>query len=380
MSSKQAQNLALSRRRFITRSVAGAVAAPAIVSRASLASSGELNLLMWSDALPASLTDAFEAKTGIKVKQTLLGSNQEFLNKMKATQGQGIDLLSPTNTRAAQWQSLEVLQPFDFNKLSHLHKLHHELLAVANRDWNFGGRGPHWLPHLWGSEAIAWRTDMWQPAAAAPSYGDLWQAEMRGKVMMQPHSGMLGVGLHLQAIGQLPPQAMLSAYQNEAQMRAVWDQVTAFCTQNKAQIKLFWSAANAQKNALLNEGVLAGQSWDGPILALKTAGEPVTFQAPREGALTWVDGFALSKKAINVPQAYAFMDFCFDAKIAGEAIKSHGYNSAVVGAEQYADEDYQANFHEAYPGDALSKLWVWPSEPAWYAKLRTEYRNKFVNA
>ena len=370
----------ITRRQFVSRSIASVLAAPAIIPRETLASSGELNLLMWSDAVPADLVKAFEAKTGIKVKQTLLGSNQEFLNKMKATRGRSVDLLSPSNTRAAQWAALQVLQPFDLSKLENLDNIRPNMLSVGERDWNFDGLGQHWLPHLWGSEAIAWRTDMWQPPGAEPSYGDLWQSETHGKIMMQPHSGMLAVGLYLESQGELPTGAMRTAYNSEEQMRAAWDKVTAFCVQNKSQVKLFWNEAEAQKNALLNEGVLAGQSWDGPILALKAGGEPVSFQAPREGALAWVDGFALSKNASNVPQAYAFLDFCFDAQTAGEAISSHGYNSAILGAEQYADAQYQQNYRDAYPGAAVDKLWIWPSEPAWYAKQRTQYRNKFVNA
>src|SRR5688572_30684208 len=47
--------------------VAGAVAAPAIVSPRVLASSGEVNILMWSDYLPASFADSFTQKTGIKI-------------------------------------------------------------------------------------------------------------------------------------------------------------------------------------------------------------------------------------------------------------------------------------------------------------------------
>ncbi|MEM7250930.1 MAG: spermidine/putrescine ABC transporter substrate-binding protein, partial [Pseudomonadota bacterium] len=41
---------------------------------------------------------------------------------------------------------------------------------------------------------------------------------------------------------------------------------------------------------------------------------------------------------------------------------------------------YAKNFSEAYPGDSLANLNPWPSEPPWYADVRTEYRNKFVNA
>lgn len=380
MSSKPTQGYHPARRRFLKTSVLGAISAPTVISSAARASSGELNLLAWDHTVPDSFLRAFTQKTGIVVRQLTVGSNEEIINKMKATRGRGIDLICPTNTRAAEWAPLKLLQPFDFGKIHNLHNLHRNLLDTGKRDWNFDGNGPHWLPHIWGTEAIAWRTDMWQPAADRPSYGDLWSTDIQGLVMMQPHSGMLGVGLYLEAQGKLPKSAMSAAYRDEASMRKTWQQVTAFCVDNKAQIKLFWNDAQAQVNALLNEGVVAGQSWDGPAMTLRAQGEPIEYQAPVEGALAWVDGFALSANATNVPQAYAFLDYCFEAKIAGDAISSHGYNSAVIGAEQFADATYQQNFQAAYSQQDLENLWIWPSEPEWYASVRKEFRNQFVNA
>ena len=100
----------------------------------------------------------------------------------------------------------------------------------------------------------------------------------------------------------------------------------------------------------------------------------------QEGALAWVDGMSLSAGAGDLDAVYAFIDFCFDPVPAGKAIDKHGYNSAVLGADQHAGANYKKNFAEAYPGDALANLWPWPKEPQWYADVRTEYRNKFVNA
>ena len=99
-----------------------------------------------------------------------------------------------------------------------------------------------------------------------------------------------------------------------------------------------------------------------------------------EGALAWIDGMAISAAAENLEGVYAFLDFCFDAAAAGAAIRHHGYNSAVLGADQYAGDSYKKNFQDAYPGNALANLWPWPIEPQWYADLRTQYRNKFVAA
>ena len=374
--------LATSRRGFLKSSAALSAAAlgPWVISRNALASSGELNILMWSDYLPPSFLEAFTAKTGITVNYTGIGSNEEIINKMKATKGRGVDICSPTNMRSPQWIDLGLLQAFDMSRISTIGNVNPAMLRVGEEEWDFGGKGSHWLPHIWGTEAVAWRTDMYAPPDGMPSYGNIWSADVKGKTMIRPHSGMLGAGLFLETTGQLEPGAMRKAYDDEETMRKTWETVTEFCIANKDQIKLFWNDADSQKNGFLNDGVVVGQTWDGPPLAMKTAGEPVTYQAPKEGALAWVDGMSLSAAAENIEQVYAFLSFCFEPEPAGKAIDKHGYNSAVLGADQFAGDQYKKNFAEAYPGDALSNLWPWPKEPQWYADVRTEYRNKFVNA
>ncbi|MGI9418959.1 MAG: extracellular solute-binding protein [Geminicoccaceae bacterium] len=355
----------------------GVLAAPAYVKNA-LSSSGEVNILMWSDYLPPSFIEAFTAETGITVNYTGIGSNEEIINKMKATNGQGFDVVSPTNNRNLQWEPLGLLQPIDMNRVP-IDLVNPAMADIGPTGWAFGGE-THWLPHIWGTEGIGWRTDLWTPEGDAPSYGDVWKEENAGKTMGRPHSMMLGAGLYMETIGELEPGSMWKAYESEDAMRPIWEKVTAWCIERKGNVKILWNDADTQKNALLNEGVIVGQTWDGPPLALKSAGDPVMYQAPVEGSMAWVDGIAIPVGAENMDQIYAFIEFAYKAEPAGKAIDEHGYNSPVLGADQHAGDTYKANFSDAYPGDSLKNLNPWPAEAPWYAEVRTEYRNKFVNA
>lgn len=380
MTAKAARDF--TRRTVLKSTVAvGAVAAsgPFLVKNA-LSSSGEVNILMWSDYLPETFLKSFTDATGIKVNYTGIGSNEEIINKMKATKGRGFDIVSPTNNRSGQWGPLELLQPIDMGRVD-VAPVNPPMVAIGTNEWNFDGKGSHWLPHIWGTEGIGWRTDLWSPSGGVPSYGDIWADANSGKTMIRPHSGMLGAGLYMEAQGMLKPGSVLvDAYASEDMMRPVWEKITEFCISKKSNIKLFWNDADTQKNGLLNDGVIVGQTWDGPPLAMKSAGEPITYQAPAEGSMAWVDGMALPVGAENMDQIYEFIKFCYMPELAGEAIDHHGYNSVVLGADASAGDAYKKNFAEAYPGDALAKLNPWPAEGQWYADVRTEYRNKFVNA
>ena len=370
---------------FSRRSVVkGAAAASAVALTSPMfirdaRAASEINILMWSDYLPDTFVKSFADATGIKINFTGIGSNEEIINKMKANKGQGFDLVSPTNNQGLEWGPLELLQPFDMSKIA-IDKVNPAMAAIGTKDWSFNGKGVHWVPHIWGTEGIAWRTDLYAPEGGVPSYGAIWDDANAGKTMIRPHSGMLCAGLYMETIGELDKGAMWGAYASEDAMRPVWQKVADWCIARKKNLKLLWNDADSQKNGLLKEGVIVGQAWDGPPLSLKTAGEPVTYQAPKEGAMAWVDGIAMPIGAKNVDEIYAFLKFAYEAAPAGEAINHHGYNSPVLGADKEANDNYKKNFAEAYPGDALAILNPWPPQAPWYAKVRTEYVNKFKSS
>ncbi len=359
---------------------AAALATPALVSKA-LASSGELTLMDWSDYWPEDMLAKFTAESGIKVNYVGIGSNEELINKMKASNGGGADLIGPTNNRSLQWGPLELLQPFDMSRIN-IDAANPAMAKIGPDAWDFGGAGNTWIPHIWGTEGMAWRVDKFTPkdASGVPSYGEIWAEENAGKTMIRAHSGMLCAGLFMEASGEMDPGSVWAAYESEENMRATWAKITEWCIARKSNLKLIWNDADTQKNGLLNDGVIVGQTWDGPPLSLKTAGDPVTYQAPAEGAMAWVDGLAMPKGAANIDQAYELIKFAYDPMNAGTAINKHGYNSPILTADTHADANYAKNFAEAYPGDALANLNAWPAEAPWYADIRTEYVNKFQSS
>jgi len=371
---------AFSRRTMLRNAAAaGAVLAtgPWLVKDA-FSSSGELNVIMWSDELPTVVLEDFNKATDIKVNHTPFGSNEDLLNKLKATKGQGFDLAGPTLDRAPQWKELGLLQPFDMNKIETKNILPSMLSASAGA-WTWDGKQYH-LPHVWGTEALGWRTDKWQRDYKDLSLGDLWLPEMKGKVQGRPHSMMAGIGRYLDRAGELPSDRMLDAYKDEENMRRIWDAITKFAVEHKPWVKQFWNDADAQKNGFMQNDVVLGQTWDGPVISLKNEGKPVTYMAPQEGAFAWLDGWAVPIGAQNVEQAYAFLNYLYKAENSGAVANGSGYNPVATGADQYLTEQAKKNFADAYPEDALNRLWFWPPTEPWYAEIRNEYVDKFVAA
>ena len=337
-----------------------------------------VNVLMWGEYLPDSVVADFKAKTGITVNHTKIGDNGEIISKMKAGGGAGYDLASPTNMRALQWADLGVLAPFDMNRIN-TSAVNPGMLAVGERDWNFGGKGSHWVPQLWGTESISWRTDKCQPDGL-PSFGDIWEPNpgIDGAFMMgRTYSMMTGCGIWMHHQGKMD---FWSSYNDEDTMRKNWETITDYCISKKGNLVKFWSGADPQKQGFTSDGVVVGQTWDGPIAAMMKAGEPVAYQTTDEGALAWIDGITMSAKAENIDEAYELINYSFTPEVGGQTVNEIGYNSAVNGASDHYSDETKALAKAIYPGDTSTKLNPWPPEPPWYADARAEYANKFETA
>ena len=372
---------ALSRRSLLKSAAAlGAVglAAP-LYSRNALSSSGELNLLMWSDEFPDPVIPNFEKASGIKVNMTPFSQNEEQINKLQATGGEGFDLCQPTRDRAIQFQELAVLAPFDMNKVKNAGNLLGSMLEASTSIWTWEG-GLYHLPHCWGSEAISWRTDLYKGNPADLSYGSLWDESVKGHVQGRPHSLLLGIGLWMDANGKLPSNRMLDAFKDEATFKTIYDKILPVAIEHKPWIKQFWDSADNTKSGLMENDVWIGQTWDGPVLSLKKDGKPVSYQAPKEGAITWIDGLSMMKAAKNVDQIYAFLEYLQTPEASAAVAEGSGYNPVVTGADAFLSDVAKKNFKEAYPGDSLKNLWQRPPEPSWFGELRGQYADKLKSA
>ncbi len=375
----------LTRRNFIKKSAAGAAVfatastGPWFIKNA-LSTSGELKLFTWPDYSKPEVIAAFEKSTGIKVKLTNYGSNQECMNKLRAARAKGFDIAQPSITEVYLHMDFELYREIDESKIPNLKNMEK---SFYDNSAKLGGvvRGKRVaLPYDWGTEAMAWNTDALDFKYGELSYGSMWEPEFAQKVTCRPHSVFIGAGLYLDAIGKVPSNRMFDTYESEEKMRKIYDEIFKFLVERKKNIKMFWNNAQDHQLAFLQNGCVLGQTWDGPILTLKKEGKPVSYMAPKEGAMTWVDSVSIVKNAENLEQAYAFINWAYTAEAGAIMAKSTGYNSVVKGVADLLDDASKKVFAEAYPADALDNLWWYPSESGWFVPARTEYRDKFQAA
>jgi spermidine/putrescine transport system substrate-binding protein len=76
-----------------------------------------LNVFAWGDILEPSVIANFEKETGIKVHLNYYSSNEELLVKLKATKGEGYDLIIPSDYAVERLVQEDLLKELDHKKI-----------------------------------------------------------------------------------------------------------------------------------------------------------------------------------------------------------------------------------------------------------------------
>lgn len=360
----------------------GLVVSPAVIRAQALASSGEVNFMGWSGYKFDVLFDAFTRSTGIRVHFLDQPDQDTMYAKAKiALQTGGIDLVEPTLDRVPAWISNGLVQPWDTGQVD---------LATYDPAFVTGSAGKagqkdgkrYFLPSVWGTEAITRSTKDAKGAKDvrdATSLADLFDPRYEGKVTLRAHSSLAALGRVLDAAEKLP-KPFLDSHRDPDTMKLVWDVILAEAIKHKSNVARFWSGENDAQAAFRTDGCELGLTWDSTGYNLRKDGLPFAFVAPKEGAFAWLQGYCLHAKATNVEQAAAFANFVSGPD--GSALNATAFsaNPAGLGGIEKMDAEVTKFYKAAYPGDAVSKLWWWPAQEAWFLRMRGEYADKWKAA
>ena len=369
-------------RKLTRRSVLGAagalVAAPWIV-RDAFASSGALNFMGWSGIDQKPVFDAFSAKTGIKLNFMAVPDNATMLASAKvALQTGQIDCMEPTLDQLQLYIDAAVVQPWNPARLELNGYLQDLVSGEVGKRSVLGGKR-YFLPSIWGTEGLIFDTAQNPEAYGTASLADLFDPKNVGKVVLRPASGLTALGRVLDAQGKLPAP-FIQSFSDDAAMTKIWDAVLAAAIADKANVGQFWNLDPDAQQGFRTKGCTLGLCWDLTARHLQADNLPFSYVAPKEGAFAWCQGYALMANARNVTQAEAWVRYIATAQGAAANAKAFSANPAVKGAAALVDPALAKFNADAFPGDAMSKLWWWPTMTDAFLKRRAEYDQKFLKA
>lgn len=319
-----------------------------------------LHVLVWSDYLVPELVAEFEKEFHCAVAETNFGNNEELRAKLLAG-GSEFDVVCPSDYMVTQLAKDGVLAPIDAAKVPNL----------KNLSPRFDGKpydpGHRWsVPYQWGVTGIAWRKSA--VPVAPRSWKDLFDeknlAAWSGKLSML-NDGREVAAAALLARGRSP---------NSRDEKEIAEAAADLGRQRAAVAKY---DSDLFGDSLVAKETVVAQGWSGTIANAQAEDADIGFVVPEEGALTYVDNWAVPKDAKAKDLALSFIDYLLRPDVAAKAANTRRYASVNEAAKPMIDPEILAG--TAYDdGRGRTLWWVEDAGPAGdaYKRLWTDLKNR----
>lgn len=324
-----------------------------LFSLVGIAQAETLSLLTWKGYAPQPLVEKFEKETGIKVEVTY-SNNEEMIAKLRATRGAGFDLAQPSQDRISSVQEkYKIYQPLDYGKIDAALFIP-SMLDAVKKNTLVGGKS-YAVPFCWGTSGLIVNSDK---AAGADSWKALLDPQYEGRISYRlKRPTLIAMGF---ALGYDP----FSLYSNPKAYKGMLDTIADTLILAKPLVKNYWANGDALLESMRSEEVYVAMAWDAGGWKLNADNKAIDFVAPKEGALGWIDTFAIPSKAKNTDAAYKWINFMLKPENSGYFTTTEKYATASAGANAFIAAEVRANFERSFPQEAIDNIKWYPPVPA----------------
>lgn len=296
--------------------------------------SKELNLFVWTEYIPADMSECFEKVYGVKVNRDEYSSNEEMYAKISAG-GTNYDLVQPTDYIVSLMIRQKLLQQLDQSKLPNMKNYDPKYMNLE-----FDPGNQYTLPYQAGTDAIVYNSDKVKNPPS--SWEDLWKPEYAGKMVFLDDSRAT-IGLTLLTLG----------FDANTKDPAQLDQAKAKLAVLVKNIKLFDS--DSPKTALIAGDVDLGMTWTGEAFLAQQENAAIKYVYPKEGAILWQDNWAMPAGASNSDAAYAWLNYTLQGDVFWLMMRDFPYENPDRAALDYAKTE-QVDLYNKYMGSNITNV------------------------
>ncbi len=292
-----------------------------VVSRFTKAAEGHPTIFSWSHYEDPSLHPSYIEKYGESPNYAFFGDEEEAFAKLQA--GFKPDVTMPCSYKIPQWHAAGMLAPIDETRLSNWPDVIPSLKAVPGTIID-GKR--YWVCMDWGQTSVVYRTDFVD--IEEESWGILWDERYKGRLSMVDSlaDGVMVAAIYAGAKDpfDMTPDEVLKTRELLRDQRPL--------------LSFYSNSATDIEQALATGEVVAAVTWNDSYIRLVEQGLPVKFMNPKEGAMTWACGIALSPWTENLDRVYDFIDAMIGPRAGQFEIENWGYGHANLKAFNLVDE------------------------------------------
>jgi putrescine transport system substrate-binding protein len=333
--------------------VAGLLAT--LVTTAATAQERVVNVYNWSDYVGEGVLDDFTKATGIKVVYDVYDS-MEVLEAKLLQGSSGYDVVVPTDRNLARLIQAGVMQPLDTSKIPNLS---HQWDAIAQRLETYDPGTEHSTNYMWGTTGIGYnvaKVKEIMPDAPLDSWAMIFKPEVLEKFKD------CGVMLLDSPDDIFPAALVYLGLPPDSKEQADLEKAAELVKGIRPYVQKFHSSEYI--NALANGDTCIAVGYSGDILqsrdraAEANNGVEVGYSIPKEGALIWLDSFAVLAEAPHPAEAMEFINFMLDPKIAARNTDFVYYANGNKDSQQFIEKEIIEDPAIYPPADIFAKLFT----------------------
>ncbi|WP_342131169.1 extracellular solute-binding protein [Hydrogenophaga sp. OTU3427] len=298
----------------------------------------KLRVLAWPGYADPDVVQAFEQRMQAEIELTLVDTDDALWQRVSARQGRDFDIFAVNTAELQRYIAAGLVTPLDPSAIP---RRADQLPRFRELDTIAGlvhGGQAYAIPYTYAEMGLI--HDRRQLSQAPTSLQALWDPQWRGKVLCH-NGGAHNISLSALSLG-LPSPFQIGANDWPRVVDRVIGlrrNVLGFYGSPEESVRLFKSRGTALM--LANYG-------SQQVQLLKAAGLSVGYSVPQEGALAWLDCWALTAGARNPALAMQWINYLLEP----------GPGGVLLGRQGLANTTTPSPFHR--PDDRL--LWLEPVE------------------
>ena len=313
---------------FLTLLINAAICASLLSSAPVAAAGNVLRVLAWPGYADADVVKTFETRYNAKVEVTWVDSDEALWAQMYAQDTPPFDVLAANTAEIERYTRANLLAPLDLTSLPNTKKQLARFQARSSIEGLTSAGQVYAIPFTYSSMGLIY--DRKQFAVAPRSMRELWNPRYRGKVL-DFNSAQHNFSFTALALGYPHPfqldatqmrviaRKLVDLRRNLLTYYTVPEEATAYFVQHKVAL-MFGNYGTQQ------------------VESLRRAGADVGYVIPDEGALAWLDCWAMTRSARDRELALAWINYMIEPDVSALLTQRQGLANTLTAPAEGNDQ------------------------------------------
>lgn len=276
-----------------------------------------LRILAWEGYADADVVEKFSKKYQVQVEVTMVTSDDELWERINKNQGRDYDVFAVNTAELSRYIETNLVQPIDISRISHL-KDQHPIFSPLSKVSGLVRHGNIYaIPYTYSTMGLIYNRNVVK--SIPDSMQAMWSPRYQGKVLFYDGSA------HNFSVA-----ALASGLKNPFKMDSedIRKMAKKLVELRRNSLTFYQSVEDVVR--LFKENNIAliyGNYGTQQLKALRDVGANVGYIIPKEGALAWLDCWAITRYSHQSKLAETWIDFTLEKMPSDVLAQRHGLSN-----------------------------------------------------